>query len=423
MIPAILNLFFIFSALIITAYLIRHYIFTIVVLRSIRKPKLSSIQSATLYEPKISILIPAHNEENVIGAMLQKMTELDYPFSKLEVFAIDDASTDKTGIIVTEYAKKYKFIKAFIRGKATGGRGKPAALNEALNYATGEIVVLFDADYLPQSQVVRKLIEKFVDSQVGAVQGRPVVLNEPQTLVTRLNALERTGGYKVDQQARELLGLIPQYGGTVGAFRRRLILKLGGFDESILTEDTDLTFMIALAGYRVSYNDDVECYEETVASWSTYWRQRQRWAKGHMQVCIKHFFRVVRSKRLTLIQKLDGLLLLNIYFMPILTLIALLTGVYLIATTSLISSVLWLVVPISIYSFVGNYAPFFEIGIGAYLDGRKQIQWLAPLLIFSFLFNTIICTKALFSLICDKILRRQSLWVKTEHLGNSNKSC
>jgi cellulose synthase/poly-beta-1,6-N-acetylglucosamine synthase-like glycosyltransferase len=417
-----LNLFFILSALIITAYLVRHYIFTIVVLRRFRKQP-SSFESDSLYEPKVSILIPAHNEENVIGAMLQKMTELDYPFSKLEVFAINDASTDNTGLIVTEYSKKYKFIKALNRDKTIGGRGKPAALNEALTYASGEIIVLFDADYLPQSKVVRKLIEKFSDPQVGAVQGRPVVLNEPQTLVTRLNALERTGGYKVDQQARELLGLIPQYGGTVGAFRRRLILELGGFDESIITEDTDLTFMIALAGYRVSYNDDVECYEETVASWSTYWRQRQRWAKGHMQVCIKHSFRVIRSKRLTLIQKLDGMLLLNIYFMPILTLIALLTGIYLIVTSSLISSTLWLVVPISIYSFVGNYAPFFEIGIGAYLDGRKQIQWLAPLLIFSFLFNTMICTKAFLSLIMDKILRRPSLWVKTEHLGNSNQSC
>jgi Mg2+/citrate symporter len=109
--------------------------------------------------------------------------------------------------------------------------------------------------------------------------------------------------------------------------------------------------------------------------------------------------------------------------MSILTLIALLTGIYLIVTSSLISSTLWLVVPISIYSFVGNYAPFFEIGIGAYLDGRKQIQWLAPLLIFSFLFNTMICTKAFLSLILDKILRRHSLWVKTEHLGNSNQSC
>ena len=76
--------------------------------------------------------------------------------------------------------------------------------------------------------------------------------------------------------------------------------------------------------------------------------------------------------------------------------------------------------PVSVYCFVGNYAPFFEVGIGAYLDGRKEIQWLAPLLIFSFFFNMLICVKAFFSLILDKILGRKSLWAKTEHVGKGN---
>ncbi len=83
-----------------------------------------------------------------------------------------------------------------------------------------------------------------------------MVLNEPENIVTRLNSLERIGGYKIDEQARDLLGLIPQFGGTVGALRRSMVLEVGGFDEAMITEDTDLTFTIALNGYRIRYADD-----------------------------------------------------------------------------------------------------------------------------------------------------------------------
>ena len=419
MLTEILNAFFLFSVIVITAYLIRHYIFTLAVLKAFQKPKPPSIQQSG-YEPTVTVLIPAHNEEHVIGALLQKMTELNYSSGKLEILAIDDASTDKTGAIADEYAKRYSQIRVLHRGRDIGGCGKPAALNQAIKQAAGEIIIVFDADYVPHPDVVRRLVAAFVDPTVGAVQGRPVVLNEPENIVTRLNSLERIGGYKIDEQARDLLKLIPQFGGTVGGFRKNLFRELGGFDEAMITEDTDLTFTITLAGYRIRYVDDAECYEEAVGSWSAYWRQRQRWAKGHMQVCLKYWRRVLQSKRLTFRQKLDGMLLLNVYFMPLLTLVSLVIGAYLIVTGSIISGALWLIVPTPVYSFVGNYAPFFEIGVGAYLDGRRQIQWLAPLLIFSFVLNTLICGKAFLSLIVDKMLGRKSLWVKTEHLGTAN---
>lgn len=419
MLPELLNIFFLFTVIIITGYLVRHYLFTLTVLRYVKNPPHSNRSSGSGYEPTVSILIPAHNEERVIGALLQRMTEINYPQNKLEVIAIVDASTDQTGAIADSYAKNSKLIKVLHRGPEIGGCGKPAALNDALKKATGEIIIIFDADYIPHPDLISKLVAKFEDPKVGAVQGRPVVLNEPENVITRLNALERIGGYKVDQQARDLLGLIPQFGGTVGGFRRNIITQLGGFDESMITEDTDLTFEIALAGYQIRYADDAECYEEAVASWSAYWRQRQRWAKGHMQVCIKHAFRVVRSKRLVLKQKIDGLLLLHVYFMPLVTLVSLLIGAYLILAGSSIAGILWLVVPTSLYSFVGNFAPFFEIGIGAYIDNRKQAQWLMSLLIFLFFFNMLICAKAFSSLVYDKALGRRSVWVKTEHLGKT----
>jgi cellulose synthase/poly-beta-1,6-N-acetylglucosamine synthase-like glycosyltransferase len=421
MFTPILTAFFLLTVVLFAAYLVRHYVFTLIVLRATKKSTQQKPPTACGYEPTVSILIPAHNEEKVIGALLQKIAETNYPKTKLEVIAIDDASSDDTGKIADEYAKRYRYIKVLHRTPAEGGKGKPAALNAALKDLHNEIVLCFDADYTPHPDLVRILALEFADPTVGAVQGRPVVLNEPQNVVTRLITLERIGGYKIDQQARELLGLVPQFGGTVGGFRRSIISALGGFDESMLTEDTDLTFQLVLAGYRVRYVEAAECYEEAVASWAAYWRQRTRWAKGHMQVCFKHVFAVLGSNRLTFRQKLDSVLLLHVYFMPLISLVSLIIGVYLFFAHFAIAETLWFVVPVSMYSFVGNYAPFFEVSIGAYLDKRRQVQWLTPLMIFSFLFNMPICAKAFLSLIFDKLTGRRDHWVKTEHLGN--KTC
>jgi cellulose synthase/poly-beta-1,6-N-acetylglucosamine synthase-like glycosyltransferase len=369
-----LEVVFLFSTALMIAYLIRHYVFTLTVLRRTKKAR-GNVAVDTQFEPTVSILIPARDEEKVIGRLLQRMTELTYPRDKLQVITIDDASSDSTGQIAEEVSKRYSFIEVLHRDIENGGKGKASAMNSGLERSTGEIVLCFDADYYPQRDIVEKLAKEFADPAVGAVQGRPVVLNEAQNVVTRLVTLERIGGYRVDQEARDNLGLIPQFGGTVGGFRRSVLEKIGGFDESMLTEDTDLTFQVYLEGFKVRYVGDAECYEEAVDNWRAYWRQRHRWARGHMQVCFKHTSRVLRSKKLNTKEKIDGLLLLHVYFMPVLTLISFFAGVSLIlAQSSQLVNALWFFVPVSFYSLVGNFAPFFEIGIGAYLDGRTRIQ-------------------------------------------------
>ena len=251
----------------ITAYLTRHYLFTLAALYHKTEPPLQSFRTA--YEPTVSVMIPAHNEEQVIERILQRMTELTYPKQKFEVLMIDDASTDRTGEKAKTFAKNHSFISVIHRDPADGGKGKPEALNCGLKHVSGEIIYCFDADYYPQRDVIEKLTTCFIDPKVGAVQGRVTVLNEPDSLVTRLVALERTGGYRVDQFARNELQLIAQFGGTVGGFRRSLIEQLEGWNPDILAEDTDLTFRIYLAGFKVAYVNDADCYEEAVDNWSS----------------------------------------------------------------------------------------------------------------------------------------------------------
>lgn len=412
--------FFVLTGLMIT-YLVRHYIFTVTVLRKSKNPQPKNVEKVEAFEPTVSILIPAHNEEKVIGRLLERMTELTYPKDKLQVIVVDDASSDRTGEIASEFAGKYPFMQVVHRDKNVGGRGKAAACNAGFNESTGEFLFCFDADYYPARDIVEKLVGFFVDPKVGAVQGRVVVLNEPQNIVTRLVALERIGGYRVDQQARDQLNLVPQYGGTVGGFRSSLLRRLHGWDESILAEDTDLTLRVYREGYKIRYNVDAECYEEAVDNWKAYQRQRYRWARGHMQCFFKHSWGVLTNKHLTLKEKIDATLLLNVYFMPILALLSLLTGLLLILLGSPIVSILWLSVPLCLYSFVGNFAPFFEIGVGVYLDDRERTQWLIPLMIFTLFYNIPICFRALANVLGQKILRRnRNTWIKTVHSGSGN---
>jgi cellulose synthase/poly-beta-1,6-N-acetylglucosamine synthase-like glycosyltransferase len=405
----------------ITAYLTRHYLFTLAALYP-KKGQPPSCSNETVYEPNVSVMIPARNEEHVTERVLQRMTELTYPKEKFEVIVIDDASIDRTGEKTKRFAKNYSFIHVVQRSQTEGGKGKPEALNCGLKHVSGELIYCFDADYYPQRDIIEKLTACFRDPKVGAVQGRVTVLNEPDSLVTRLVALERIGGYRVDQFARNELELISQFGGTVGGFRRTLIETLEGWNPDILAEDTDLTFRIYLAGFKVKYVNDADCYEEAVENWRSYWRQRSRWAKGHMQCAFRHVWPVIRSKNLSLREKVDGVLLLNVYFVPILAVLAWILGVALFLFQPMAwMNLLWMAVPISFYSSVGNFAPFFEVGIGAYLDGRNRICWLIPLLLLTFLLNVLICTKAFFDLCFSKITgKKRHTWSKTVHNGNGN---
>jgi cellulose synthase/poly-beta-1,6-N-acetylglucosamine synthase-like glycosyltransferase len=416
----ILNLFLIPLTAVMTAYLIRHFLFTLTALYY-RRGQPHYIPNRS-YEPTVSILIPANNEEKVIGRILQRMTELTYPKEKLEAIVIDDASTDGTSEIVEKFAREHEQIKVIHRKKGEGGKGKSVVLNEGLKHSNGEIIFCFDADYYPQRDIVEKLAAYFVDPKVGAVQGRVTVLNEPNTLVTRLVALERIGGYRVDQLARDDLRLIPQFGGTVGGFRRGLLESLGGWDPHMLAEDTDLTFRAYLAGYKIRYVNEAECYEEAVETWRSYGHQRYRWAKGHMQAAFKHLWPLIRSQNLSLREKIDGFLLLNIYFMPLLVVLAwVLEATSYSAQSSEMVVFYWFLPSIFIYSAIGNFAPFFEVGIGAYLDGRERICRLIPLLFVAFLFNVVICAKAFFDLCISKIMGNNChKWAKTFHSGNGN---
>ena len=213
--------------LVMVIYTIRHVWFA--VNRLFFRHGMNYTDLAGFHLPSVSVLVPMHNEERVAADIIEALLDSDYPHdpSIFEIIPIDDHSNDRTFEIVDAYARQYPCIKPYHR--QGGARGKAEALKAATAMAKGEILILFDADYIPGKSLLKFLLAPFADPEVGAVMGRVVPQNVGASLLTRLLDLERAGGYQIDQQARYNLGLIAQYGGTAGGVRRAALDSIGGW--------------------------------------------------------------------------------------------------------------------------------------------------------------------------------------------------
>jgi cellulose synthase/poly-beta-1,6-N-acetylglucosamine synthase-like glycosyltransferase len=432
MVVLILKIYLVFTVSILVIYSIRHFLFTMNRLFFEQRIYYQDIIDSDI--KTITILIPMHNEEKVarqildllvvsaypnenVGKDARKILDLlvsaDYPHDKLEIIPINDFSSDETRAILDDYASRYPFVRPLHRYE--GERGKPAALNEAMKAAKGEIIIVFDADYLPPKGILKDIAVFFNDPEVGAVMGRVVPVNTRTNLLTRLLDLERTGGYQVDQQARYNMKLIPQYGGTVGGFRKDVVLALGSFDTRILAEDTELTFRLLMKGWKVIYANRAECYEEAPETWNVRARQIRRWSRGHNQVMLRYLLPLITSSHLSKKEKIDGLLLLFVYAIPLMLLLALCDSLalFFLGEMQIVGGAI-AVIFVGAYNTFGNFAPFYQIGIAALLDGATKRVLLLPMLIFNYFFNTWFITIGFFEALVDKITGRRATWVKTK---------
>jgi cellulose synthase/poly-beta-1,6-N-acetylglucosamine synthase-like glycosyltransferase len=407
----ILKAYIIVISIIMLIYTLRHFIFSMN--RSIGEQKLFYQDIIDTNLPKVTVIIPMHNEELVAANSLEAILNSDYPPDKLEIIPIEDHSEDGTRKILERFELIHKNIHPFYR--SSGNRGKPSAMNEVLQFAEGEVIIVFDADYLPPKGIIRNIAISFLDPEVGAVMGRVIPINVSSNLLTRLLDLERTGGYQIDQQARYNLKLIPQYGGTVGGFRKDVAIALGGFNPSIITEDTELTFKLYARGWKVVYANRAECYEEAPETWAVRSRQVTRWARGHCQVFFRYLFPILTSKYLSFLEKFDGVLLMFIYFIPLVLLVGIGASLtlFFLGEMNLFSSI-FVFIMVSTYSSFGNAAPFYQIGVGALLDGSHARIRLLAMLMFNFVYYMWYISKGAFHAIFDVIFTRNPEWQKTQ---------
>lgn len=374
-----------FSVTVLVLYAIRHYYFGYARLR-LGAPK-DMMELSGFHMPTVTVLIPMHNEERVAADVLQALVDCDYAWDRLEIIPINDRSTDGTAGIIENFARRYPFIHPMHRTAGPGG--KPAALEEACDRASGEIFLLFDADYVPGRAVLKMLVAPFADPEVGAVMGRVVPHNIGESLLTGLLSLERSAGYQAAQQSRYNAGFTAQFGGTVGGVRAAALRSVGGWNPESLTEDTDLTFALLLGGWRTAYVNRAECYEEVPRTWTARKRQLSRWVTGHTECFHSYSSELWASPFLTFAEKLDALFLLAMYWtapMVVLGWIASL-ALFFIPEAHQVPAL-----PVALgflcYQMFANQASFLEIGAATLLDGTRIRALLLPLSLLNFFAST-----------------------------------
>jgi cellulose synthase/poly-beta-1,6-N-acetylglucosamine synthase-like glycosyltransferase len=408
-IKSLLSLLYTIVALVFI-YTVRHYWFTFN--RLFGRQRHPYIDVDTANWPTVTVVIPAHNEEKVISHAIDALLDSDYPAEKFRIMPVNDRSTDNTEAIIKDYAQQYpnKIRPVF---RSAGKPGKAAALKDATRFIETEILIVFDADYIPGKGLLKQLVAPFFDPEVGAMMGRVVPHNVAKNLLTRLMDLERSGGYQVDQQARMNMHLVPQYGGTVGGVRVSALESVGGWDEKTLAEDTDITYRLLLEGWKTVYQNRSECYEEVPETWDARLKQIMRWAKGHNLSTARYTIPLLFNRHTSLFEKIDGILLLGVYAMSPLLLLGWITAIILFFLGEhLMFGVISLLVLTS-FGALGNFAAFFEISAAVRLDNCRQRIRLLPLNIINFLLSMIAITRATFAFMLPGQQFRD-FWEKTE---------
>jgi len=246
--------------------------------------------------PRVTVQLPIFNEQYVVDRLLDAVCRIDYPKEKLDIQLLDD-STDETvevaRILVERYAALGHPVKYLHRDNREGF--KAGALTEGLKTAKGELVAIFDADFVPPQDFLMQCIHHFTDPKVGMVQTRWTHINRHYSLLTEVEAILLDGHFVLEHSGRARSGVFFNFNGTAGMWRRSAIDEAGGWEHDTLTEDTDLSYRAQLKGWKFVYLQDVECPAELPVEMTAFKTQQARWAKGLIQVSKKILPRVLKS--------------------------------------------------------------------------------------------------------------------------------
>ena len=233
------------------------------------------------FTPSVSVIIAAYNEEKVIARTVQSLLDGDY--ASLEIIVVDDGSRDRTSEVVQQTFAGVPNVR--LMRKENGG--KASALNYGLLVAQGDIMVSLDADTLFAPDTITRLVRHFADKNVGAVSGN-VRVGNTHNIFTKWQSLEYTTSQNFDRRGYDLLNCITVVPGAVGAMRRSAVVGVGGYTHDTLAEDTDLTWKMRRAGWRIVNDNSAMAYTEAPETLRDLAKQRFRWAFGTLQCLWKH---------------------------------------------------------------------------------------------------------------------------------------
>ncbi len=247
--------------------------------------------------PPITIQLPIFNERYVVERLLEETSKIDYPRELLQIQVLDDSTDDThpfTESLVAEYRAAGLPIEYIHRTNRHGY--KAGALQNGLTTATGEIVAIFDADFVPPVDFLQRTVHYFADPKVGMVQTRWAYLNRHYNVLTEVQAMLLDGHFVLEHVARSGGGMFFNFNGTAGILRRSMIEDAGGWQHDTLTEDSDLSYRAQLKGWKFVYAPSIECPSELPIETYSFQVQQSRWAKGLTQVAIKLLPSILRAK-------------------------------------------------------------------------------------------------------------------------------
>jgi cellulose synthase/poly-beta-1,6-N-acetylglucosamine synthase-like glycosyltransferase len=357
--------------------------------------------------PNFSIIVPTKNEETVIRRCLNGILNMDYPKDKMQIIVVDGKSTDNTFKICSEFSERYPENFKFISEKTA--KGKPAALNLALPYINGEIVGTFDADSLPEKDVLSKVVSYFDDKKVMAVQGRTTSINEKTNALTRVIAMEEKAWFQALLTGREKLQLFVPLTGSCQFVRRNVVEELGGWDENSLTEDVEFALRLVEKHHVIKYAPDVCSGQETPSTIGPLFRQRVRWYRGYMETAIKYGRLLDNLNKRTV----DAEISMAGPFMMVVSLLSYINWFFVVLFLSQSNPILdftGIVIALTAVSLV-------SIGIALAASEKpikpQNILWI-PFIYIYWLMQMFIAGWALFKL----VFRRKRVWTKTVKQGS-----
>lgn len=235
----------------------------------------------TSFAPKVTVLVPAHNEEALIADTLEAACRIDYP--DYEVVVVNDGSTDATRERIAPYVRS-GLVRLVDKLK---NEGKALALNDALPLVNGDIVLIMDADAAPEPDILWRMVPHFASARVAAVTGNPRVRNV-ETFLARLQAVEFTSIISLLRRSQRIWGRIVTVSGVVAAFRKHALFSVQGFSPDMPTEDIELTWKLQRECFDIRYEPRAIVWMTVPSTLGTLFKQRLRWARGLMQVLHKH---------------------------------------------------------------------------------------------------------------------------------------
>lgn len=327
---SILIIIYILAALLLAVYAFNAWLLTALYARhrrDIPHPPPAQLAGADL--PSVTVQLPIFNETLVVERLIDAVVQLDYPRRRLQIQVLDD-STDETTQIAQAWVDMYRLqgvnIELIHRRDRTGF--KAGALKNGLATASGELIAIFDADFVPQPDFLRRTVPYFATHpKVGIIQTRWGHLNRWYSWLTAAQALALDGHFAIEQTARHRAGLLMNFNGTAGLWRRACIEEAGGWQGDTISEDFDLSYRAQLIGWQCLFLRDVVAPAEIPPQLAAFKRQQFRWAKGSIQCLKKLGWRVLWS-RLAWPVKLQALVHISSYLVhPLMVALALITPI------------------------------------------------------------------------------------------------